>query len=196
MKKIIFSLLIFICINPLGAQAAEIFGKISTNPADMPDISAPISEKQNQAPDTADIKKTAVLALPILPVKNNENASAGDTDETIKVLGVKYFPEHSLLRGPDKKIYLLEGNVKKYIANLAELKKYQGKIIFSASAEDLSRYQTRAHLNKDLIREKGTVKVYAIKDGKRKHILNLEELFLVYFGQEIFNITSAEMALY
>lgn len=196
MKKIIFSLLIFICINPLGAAAAEIFGKISTNPADMPDISTPISEKQTQAPDTADIKKIAVPALPILPVKNNENASAGDTDETIKVLGVKYFPEHSLLRGPDKKIYLTEGNFKKYIANLDELKKYQGKIIFSASAEDLSLYQTRAHLNKDLIREKGTEKVYAIQDGKRKHVLNLEELFLVYFGQEIFNITSAEMALY
>ncbi|MCU0679649.1 MAG: hypothetical protein MUC28_04370, partial [Planctomycetes bacterium] len=129
------------------------------------------------------IAKTAGTTL---PEKNTE----------IKVLGSTYYPDGSLLRGPDKKIYLIEGKAKKHILNLAELQKYRRKTIFNVTDEELFVYQERAHLNGELIREKGTVKVYAIAQSRRRHILNLEELRQYYFGREIFNIIREEMAKY
>lgn len=57
-----------------------------------------------------------------------------------KVLGVKYYADGTLLRGGDKKIYVLEGGKKHYIPNLEELQKYAGHPMFNVSDEILNQY--------------------------------------------------------
>ncbi len=118
-------------------------------------------------------------------------------DEPIKmILGAKIYPDGTLLRGPDKRIYLIKNSAKKYIVDLEELSLYAGRKIISASAEELSCYKNRGHLDGELIRQREKEKVYVIINGAKKHILNLEELRAHYAGLEIFNIEPEEMAEY
>ncbi len=118
-------------------------------------------------------------------------------DEPVKmILGAKIYPDGTLLRGPDKRIYLIKNGAKKYIVDLEELSLYAGRKIISASVEELSCYKNRGHLDGELIRQRGEEKVYVIVNGAKKHILNLEELRAHYAGLEIFNIESEEMAEY
>ncbi|MDP2812627.1 MAG: PA14 domain-containing protein [bacterium] len=61
-------------------------------------------------------------------------------DWTGKVSGVKEYPDGSLLRSRDMKIYIIENGKKVYISNLEELKKYAGQDIFDVSDEVISQY--------------------------------------------------------
>ncbi len=116
--------------------------------------------------------------------------------EKTKVLGIEFYPDGSLVRGKDNKIYIIEGKIKKYIKNLIELKKYAGQEIYYVEEEFLNLYKTKNYLNGSLIREKGKHKIYVILNGKKKHILNIKELRLYYFKQKIFNISIEKMKLY
>ncbi len=201
MEKIIliFSLLIFV-VCPVSAS--ELIGQISTNPSELsgdePDDSLPPvnsgagSGSFNSGSDvifTNDIKQDN---------GDKEDADDNKQNKEIKVLGISYehYPDNALLRANDKKIYIIEGQVKKHIAGLDELVKYAGQTIYDVTDAELAKYQKRKHLNNDLIREQGTEAVYVIENAKKRHILSLEELRANYFGQEIFNISSIEMRLY
>jgi len=132
----------------------------------------------------------------------NQNAVISKIEENqivkseVKVLGISLYPDGTLLRGTDHKIYLIQGRMKKYIANFKELAKFRGQAILPAISEELSQYQTRGHLAGELIRQKGEVKVYEITKVGKHHVLNLAELRAHYFGLEIFNISAEEMMLY
>lgn len=118
-------------------------------------------------------------------------------EEPIKtILGAKIYPDGTLLRGNDGRIFLVKAGAKKYITDLQELSKYRGREIITATNEELSCYGDRAHLEGELIRQRGDVKVYVVVGTAKKHVLNLEELRANYAGQEIFNIFPEEMAAY
>jgi len=200
MKKIILLIILSMLIIP-GVSASEIFGQISTNP------NAPAGGGNNP-PAIEPVATVPVIisqtGAVILPVPNKPADQPGQSQSAEvqpiapkqEVLGLKVYPDGSLLRGADQKIYLIQGQVKKHIISLEELKKYQGRAILKATAEELSGLESREHLDGELIRQRGDVKVYVIKQGLRQHILNLEELRAHYFGREIFNLSREQMGLY
>ena len=61
-------------------------------------------------------------------------------DWTGQVSGVKEYPDGSLLRSKDMKIYVIKDGHKQYINNLEELKKYAGQDIFDVSDEVINQY--------------------------------------------------------
>jgi hypothetical protein len=204
--KLIFPILFLSLFFAANAHASEIFGTISTNPnqnssAGQNNQSSPdsivatkpvITSITPVATGSKELisEKTAVPVIEIQPIAQAEKASVKN------VLGIKIYPDGTLLRGPDNKIYLIQEQIKKHIVDLQELAKYRGRPIFSASEEELASYGNRAHINGELIRQKRDVKVYVIVKGVKKHVLNLQELRAHYAGLEIFNIEQEEMALY
>jgi hypothetical protein len=205
MKKI-FSILFLSIFFAYNANASEIFGKISTDLNQNPPVvknnpASPVLLKSDDELVVPDVpiattskkiidKKIATSTIKIEPLV------APDEETVAKVMGTKIYPDGTLLRGADNKIYLIQGKIKKHITDLRELWKYRGRPIFSASEEELASYSDRAHINGELIRQKGDVKVYVIVNGAKKHILDLIELRAYYSGLEIFNIEPEEMALY
>ncbi len=204
MKNILFiSILSLLCVA--GANASEITGKISTNPNDLqnnqdeqvqedepadPSPPSQVSEEPDNVPsggsapilfqDTA--KQSKAEQADKKDINENQDNQNSDGQENTKVLGISYYPDSSLLRGSDYKIYIIQNQAKKYIASLQELKKYAGQLIYDVSDECLAQYQIKKHLDNELIREKGTREVYVIKNNRKKHILNLEELRARYCG--------------
>jgi len=63
------------------------------------------------------------------------------TSDTPEVLGEKTYADGSLLRGSDKKIYVLNNGKLIHIRSLAELKKYTGKKINNVADSVISGYQ-------------------------------------------------------
>ena len=209
-----------------GASASEITGRISTNPDELQnnqddgqadeqvqeDESAgplpQVSEEPDNVPsggsapiffqDTAKQDKTEQTGKDDID-ENQDNQDNKDSDkekENIKILGISYYQDGSLLRGSDYKIYIIQNQAKKYIVSLQELKKYAGQLIYDVSDECLAQYQIKKHSDNELIREKGTYKIYVIQNNRKKHILSIEELRANYRGQEIFNISNEEIMLY
>jgi hypothetical protein len=198
LKKKLFIIVIFIFLCTGFVQASEITGQISTNPNNLPGSG---DDGDNPGDDQeADIENQPAAGSGIfvrnINIPGNKKNNDGTKEEEIKVLGIKYYPEHSLLRKSGQRIYLIEGNTKKYVSSLKELQAYQGQIIFDVEDEELLKYQTREHLNGDLIREKGRPEIFVIEDSEKTHILNLDELRANFFSQEIFNISTKEIRLY
>jgi len=203
--KIIFPILFLSLFFAANAHASEVLGTISTNPDQD---SADSQSSQSSSGSTAAIKPTIIPVAKVatsskkLPEKNIavpavENQPAVPEKENVKnILGIKIYPDGTLLRGADHRIYVVHGQTKKYILDLKELSKYRGRPILSVSEEELSYYNNRAHVDRELIRQRGDVKVYVIVNGAKKHILDLQELRAHYAGLEIFNIEPEEMALY
>lgn len=197
-KKIIMVLLAAIIFGRhQPASAAEIFGRISTN---LGKPAAPADIPGGQTADSAPPAGRAGLLIPDSPAGKAGGSAPLAPDSGarlgVKVLGYEYWADGALVRAPDKKIYVLYGNYKKHILNLAELRKYQGREIISATEEALSGFKKRAHVPGELIRRKGAEKIYCVLAEGKKHILNLEELRAAYFGREIHNISAEEFALY
>jgi hypothetical protein len=204
--KIIFPIFFLSLFFAANANASEILGTISTNPNQN---SLDNQSSQSSSGSSVVIKPTIVPAVKVATgskeligqetvepiIKTQPIAETGKTSVK-NILGIKIYPDGALLRGADHRIYLIHGQTKKYIIDLSELKKYRGREIIFASAEELAYYNDRAHANGELIRQRGDVKVYVIANGTKKHILDLQELRAHYAGLEIFNIEPEEMALY
>ena len=115
-----------------------------------------------------------------------------------KVLGAEFYPNGSLIRGNNAKIYLIENNKKRHIINLEALKQFAGIEIFNVTDETINLYSIgnkiigRIYKDGDLIRG-DDMKIYVILNGKKKHIINIKELRLNYFKQKIFNISMEEI---
>jgi hypothetical protein len=213
MKYLLAAAFSFILFSS-GVKASEFLGTISTDPHAYtgsfkePPPESP-AEQAASSPATAEKPKTGSNSGWIYQNKNSSTASKDKTDsklsssknnkkaeDEVKVLGISHYADGVLLRDRSHKIYFVKGNIKKHITNLEELKKYAGRAIFSASDEELSKYQAREHLDGELIREKASVKIYSIRQGRKQHILNLEELRVKFRGLEIFNISREEMLEY
>ncbi len=110
-----------------------------------------------------------------------------------QVLGVKYYADGSLIRGKDKKIYLIQNNKLVVIRNLAQLRKYAGQKIYDETDEVIRQYLPFP--NGSLIR--GSIKkIYVITNGKRQPIFTLAELRKKYRGQKIYDVSDKILGLY
>ncbi|MFA5248492.1 MAG: hypothetical protein WC415_04690 [Patescibacteria group bacterium] len=133
--------------------------------------------------------------------KSCETSETPKEENPGQVLGEKIYADGSLLRGSDKKVYLVVGKNLKHIVTLAELRKYAGKKINDVSNSVIKSYGTVAVLGEkkygegQLIRN-NNVKVYVIVNGKKKHILNLSELAKYYFGKPIYHVSAEDLDLY
>ncbi|MFH0873712.1 MAG: MBG domain-containing protein [Candidatus Komeilibacteria bacterium] len=110
-----------------------------------------------------------------------------------QVLGVTIYADGSLLRGSDKKIFIMENQKLRHVRTLKELAEYRGQEINDVSNEVLAQYQIAVVLavkkfgNNQLIRG-ANKKIYVINNGKKVHILNLAEL-RKYAGRAINDVT-------
>ncbi|MFH1582868.1 MAG: hypothetical protein ABIB72_00925, partial [Candidatus Falkowbacteria bacterium] len=102
-----------------------------------------------------------------------------------QILGVKYYANGSLIRGQDKKIYLISDDKLVVIRNPEQLKKYAGRIIYDVADEVIRQYMD--FTDGQLIRG-ADKKIYVIISGRKKLIQNLQEL-KQYGGQKIYNVS-------
>ena len=120
-----------------------------------------------------------------------ENNSNKKNDDVV-VLGVEHYADGALIRGKNKKIYVVADGKLKHIGSLKQLVKYAGQEIFDVDDETLNQYSgvealvVEGYGNGALIRGKN-MKIYVITDGKLKHIGSLKQL-VKYAGQEIFDV--------
>jgi hypothetical protein len=113
-------------------------------------------------------------------------------DEVV-VLGVEHYEDGALLRGNDKKVYVINNGQKYHIRSLEELYKYAGEPIFDVDDETLNKYPEikvlgLEHYEDGALLRGNDKKVYVIENGKKKHILNLEEL-RKYAGKKINDVS-------
>ena len=151
-------------INPPEAAAA-----ITSTTTDTNLIATSTSSWQASSTPIVEPEATAVVKERILP----------------QVLGVKYYADGALIRGKDKKIYLIKNNKLVVIRTLKQLRKYQGQAIYDVADSVIRQYMK--FFDGQLIRG-SSEKVYVIKSGKKQPILNLVEL-KKYIGREIYNVS-------
>ncbi len=130
-----------------------------------------------------------------------QNGNGNGNGNGQEVLGEKKYSVGTLLRGSDNKVYIVVSGGIKHIATLGELNKYAGREILDVSDDVISSFNIVKVLGEkrygegQLIRN-DDVKVFVIVNGKKKHILNLEELAKYYFGKPIYHVTAEELATY
>lgn len=119
--------------------------------------------------------------------KNGRGYLFQNEEPETKVLGLSRFFDGALLRGSDKKIFIIDGDTRRYVSNLFELQKYEGQEIFDVENDILMDYPLKIFNNGDLVRG-SDMRIFLIQGNTKKHILNLEELRRDYTGQEILNV--------
>jgi len=116
-----------------------------------------------------------------------------------QLLGEKIYADGALLRGSDKKVYLIVNGQKKHIFNLKELAQYAGQKIYDVENIVLIQYpevlKIKVFADGMLIRGADT-KVYVIKNGKKQHIRSLLELQKNYFGKKIYDVSDETLSKY
>jgi len=202
--KIILPIFLLLSFLPVQAEASEIFGLIRTNPA-APTVNPPAADSEQTGqpipPVPSGQNQTGATALwPSANLttyeKNQILKNTEKTDTGVKVLGAYYYPDGSLVRGPDKKIFVIFGRYKTLIHNLIALQKYHGQEIISISAEEISDFIHRQCRPGDLIREKGGVKIFFVQKNGKEYVPNLTILRQHYSGQKIHNLDKDEIGKY
>lgn len=152
-----------------------------------------VQQPQSATPATPATPKVspAVPATPATPAVPGKPAP--------KVLGEKSYANGTLVRGNDKKIFVIIDGQKKYIANLKELAKYVGQKIYDVKNTVLIQFPevlgTKVLTDGSLMRGSDG-KIYAIKNGKKQYIRSLEELRKGYFGKKIYDVNNETLAKY
>ncbi|MCK4540490.1 hypothetical protein KAU09_05040 [Candidatus Parcubacteria bacterium] len=202
MKKfIIFIILIFPFIS---VNASEIFGNISTNSqsidneiSNSSNFQEDAEEEQTKQEEKNESPKINFSGNSLVWLINQENKKEKTEEgEEVITLGIGAYADGTLLRNKDKRIYLVDNGFKIYISNLKKLQGFAGQTIYDVTDSELEKYKDKKYFAADLIREQGKAKIFVITNSGLKHILNLEELRLNYFGQEIFNLSREDMVSY
>lgn len=141
---------------------------------------------------------------PHLPECLMFNGRFGGVGESGQVLGVKFYPDGSLLRSTEtKKIYYIIEGKKKHIKTFIELWKYRGIERIDVSEEVLAQYPDylgdilgiKAYPDNSLLRSILTKKIYYIMNAEKKYIPTLAELWK-YRGIPIINVVEEILAQY
>lgn len=124
------------------------------------------------------------------------------TIPTKQVLGAKVYATGTLLRAPDKKIYVVMKDGRLYhIKTLTELKKYySNKEILEVSSDTISSYSkkvlgVKVYANGSLLRG-NDAKIYVIINGKKQHIKTIEELKNKYSNKPVYNVSDEVLSQY
>jgi len=135
-------------------------------------------------------------------VKTNEEDQTTDMPQPPlpQVLGAREYSDGTLIRGSDKKIYVLQNHIRKHISSLEELSmNYAGQEIFDVADDVVASYAQVAGEKEygvgQLIRGSDK-KIYVIELEGKKHIKSLEELARYYFGKPIYDISDSMLSQY
>ncbi len=114
-------------------------------------------------------------------------------------------PNYSIVRSPDKSLYLIIGDQKRKFESQEVFKKFgfNPEEIIEASSQDLSYYQDGAPLKASsvyptgaLIRDPQSGGVYFVQDGTKAPIIDKALLNAKFKGQTILKTTATELAQY
>jgi hypothetical protein len=164
---------------------SEIFEAGKTIELDLPFINiADISVTPNSSGDGSSVPVVATTTKP---------AAGG------QVFGVKIYPIGSLLRTPNKRIYVIVStSTVKYISSLKELFTYRGRTIYNVSYEVLAQYKQvlgiKIYPDGTLLRGPD-LKIYVILNGKKNYISSLKELWK-YRNHKLYNVRADVIASY
>lgn len=116
------------------------------------------------------------------------------------ILGIKTYNDGALLRGSDKRIYLVNNGQLQYIANLKELAKYIRKEILNVKDDVIASYGpavlgAKEYADNSLIRGSDQ-KIYIIINRKKKHVASFDDLRKNYFNQVINNVSDSVVNQY
>jgi hypothetical protein len=192
MNKQSYWLIILFCLylHGFNAQASEITGSISTDPSQN---TKPAQDSTSTEPKI--IPKKSGGAVPFYLLSNNNIKPPVKTiGSEIKVLGTEHYPDNSLLRDQDQKIYLVAGRYKRTVINLTELKKYRGQTIYNVDTEVLEQYDILK--NWQLIKTKGDPKVYVIRNSRKIWIPNMTEFKRYFSGDKILELNQGEINVF
>jgi hypothetical protein len=120
-------------------------------------------------------------ATPAVPGVKPATPATPANPITKKVLGEKKYADSTLLKGTNNRIYVVKGDTLEYVSSLKELAKYRGPVL-KVSNDVINSFSpvavlgAKKYANGTLIKAKGDVKIYVIKDGKKVHIRSLAEL--------------------
>lgn len=116
-----------------------------------------------------------------------------------QVLGVKTYADGVLLRGRDKKVYIIENQRKRHIKTLVELRKYASQRIFDVPNQDLIQFPevlgTRVFVNGSLIRGRDA-RIYEVRNETKLHIKTLNELRQNHLGKRIYDVDDKVISQY
>jgi hypothetical protein len=115
---------------------------------------------------------------------------AGDSGAVV-VLGVTHYEDGTLLRGPDKKIFVVINNKLRRIVNLLELREYAGQKIIEVGQDVIDSFEKIPNLGKKygngiLLRDSNK-RIYVVLNNKLKRIRSLAEL-RKYAGKPIIDV--------
>jgi len=140
------------------------------------------------------------LTVNLTTINGGTTTSEGSGVAPQQVLGVQEYANGTLLRGPDKKVYLVvNGNIKP-VSNLKVLGTYGKGKIYTVSQTVINAYPNfYAESYPDfgdgnLVRDTETQQVYLIGNGMRQ-VLS-DSALKKYKGRVIIDATSAELAYY
>lgn len=118
------------------------------------------------------------------------------------VLSKVVYADGTLLRAPNKRIYVVVNGKLRYIPGLKALAKYIGQEIIDVSYEVINSFEVETgvvlgdtrYADGTLLRGPD-LRIYVLINGKLHYIPSLAELFK-YRGKEIINVTDAVLAKY
>ncbi len=118
-------------------------------------------------------------------------------DLNAKVLGTKVFPNGTLVRAEDYRVYVIENGYKRYLPTLEDIRAFKGKKIQNVTYTDLAQYETYSvdttrHNNLkvgegSLVRDsKGNI--FVIRNGQRHYIPGYAEVFERYANVPVVSV--------
>ncbi|GEM_PF-3417345 len=141
-------------------------------------------------PALATTTSPEIIASSNLPAIEPAVEPVAEPQVSPQVLGVKYYANGTLIRGHDKKIYLISNNKLIVIRTLAQLKPFKNQKIYDVADEVIRQYLD--FFDGDLIRGPDK-KIYVIFQGKLKRLKNLQEL-KPYAGKKIHDVSQEILA--
>lgn len=126
------------------------------------------------------------------PTQITQGIIIDETAPVARVLGVKTYANGSILKAPNKKVYLIDKNQKKQLT-AKDLKKYKKNKIFDVAYEVINQYPD--------YRADGTMvksvagKIYVISGGKKHYVATLKELWK-YRNRRIYVLPNEELNKY
>jgi hypothetical protein len=128
----------------------------------------------------------------------------GTSSGAVKTVKKALYPEGTLVRGPDRRIYMIINGARKYMSSLGELKAQAGKPIINIDAITMAAIplykgqtvvQARFDFGDGNLLRSADNRVYLIGSGKKQYISSITEL-KKYAGTPIINVSAQVLDRY
>lgn len=137
---------------------------------------------------------------PYLLLESQQLETVADNDK--QVLGVKNYPDGSLLRNSRRQIFVIREQAKYHIRTLWELSAdYFGQPIIDVADDVLSGYRqvfllsAKFYPDGSLLRN-SRQQIFVVRGLSKHHVRTLSELATNYFGQRIIDVADYVLTLY